>query len=528
MRFDILHKGELVETKEFAEGSYKIGRTPECEIYLKSPQVSKQHALLVIKGNKAAIMDLGSSNGVFVNGILVRKQRIEIGDEVAISDYKIRISTGAVRPKIAPRAKAVNQSAYDGGAARNISFQTDAADAPPEMSPQDKLLLIMDQKVLRYFYQGMKQVDWRVLLFSILGGSMLLAVVASVWPAVRWGKSITTQEALARAHTVLSQAVRENYRILTKSSDYSLLTIEAVEQSPGIVNAYILDPNARTVLTPARLVGKAVNDVYYLMAMNKITEDKQDIVSMETNGDIHVVAQPIYVFAPDTNERKLVAVVLAEFEMPAKVYSTFEPMVEAALFAMLCAFMAYFLIFKMFSYPVARMQEQLDAALKGEDVAITCEAKFGELETLATVINFAVSRVRQAGGIAAPVGTDNPEEEDKAYLQAVQGFDMSTQDAILVLDKDKLVTFVGKAMEELLSMRMQYAQGQNISDACKDQAFAGTAIEMADRVVQSLGDAQFATLDVNGISRNVVAVAQKSRGGEIRFVMITVKMGGQG
>src|SRR5687768_1757743 len=128
MKIEILQNGQVIETKELGEGSWKIGRAEECDIRLKSLQASKQHALLVIKGNKAAIVDMGSSNGVFVNGILVRKQRIEIGDEVNVADFKIRLAkpgrpggTGGFR---VPRQEA----AFDGNAA--LAFDPMASAAP--------------------------------------------------------------------------------------------------------------------------------------------------------------------------------------------------------------------------------------------------------------------------------------------------------------------------------------------------------------------------------------------------------------
>ena len=100
-------------------------------------------------------------------------------------------------------------------------------------------------------------------------------------------------------------------------------------------------------------------------------------------------------------------------------------------------------------------------------------------------------------------------------------------DALLLLDREKKVRYVGRAMEDLIAMRLQYAEGQNISDACRDPSFAGTVIEMSDRVLQSLGDNQQSTLDINGLSRDLIALALKNSQQEIRFILIVVKLGGK-
>jgi len=537
VKIEILQNGEVVETKELGEGSWKVGRASECDIRLKSTQVSKQHAMLVIKGNKAAIVDVGSSNGVFVNGILVRKQRIDLGDEVSICEFQLRLARAT--PKAAtplrgrPSPAASNPSfGLEGNAALDMGFEPTAppsVEAPAALAPQEKFLQLMDQKVLFPYYELLKTMDWRWMLSSILLVSLISSVLLSIVPIVRIGKKINAKESLTRAHTILGQTVRENYRILSKSNDFTRLTVEACESEPGILACYIVDPKTKGVLAPASLFNKSVTEVDANRAMDAVIAGKEEFVSRQKTDDesVHLVAQPIYVTAPDSNERLLSAIVVASFEITDSITSTYEPMVEAALFAVLLALGAYFFIYKMVTHPVNQMQEQLDAALKGENISIQCESRFTELENLAQSINFSVSRLRQAGGgNVSAVDANDPEIEDKSYIQAVQQLDFVTSDAIVLLDKEKKVKYVGKALEDMIGMRSQYAQGQNISDACKDPAFAGTSIELSDRVLSTLGEPQSAQLDINGISRQIGAVGQKSSSGEIRFVLVVVKMGG--
>lgn len=537
MKFDIIHNGKIIDSKDFSEGSWKIGRAAGCDIQLRSAQVSKQHALLVIKGNKAAVVDLGSSNGVFVNGILVRKQRLEQDDEVNIAEFLIRVARPP-RASARPAGGARSAPVDDGNLALNINYEPSseadeaaAAAAAAELtsSPQERLLQLVDGKILAPLYGLMKTADWRLVLGSILISTLVASVILSVIPIIRWGRNITTQEALARAQTILSQTVRENYRILTKTNDATRLTVEAAESEKGILSCYIVDPKATTIMAPTKLYNQSVTDVYALDAIKKVNEGKQELVSVQKDDNIWIVAQPLYLFG-EGNERILSAIVMATFEVPSGITSTFEPMVEAALFALVLSLGAYFLIYKMVVYPINQMHEQVDAALKGENVTVTSEAKLNELESLATAINFALSRFKSGGGgpslsVAGTSGGGEDDAEFLAYIQTVQEFDAGSSDALLLLDRDKKVKYVGKALEDMLGMRNQYAQGQNISDACRDQSFAGTAIDLADRVASSLGEGQNATLEINGVARNVVAIGHKTSGGEISFVLITVKLG---
>jgi pSer/pThr/pTyr-binding forkhead associated (FHA) protein len=47
-----------------------IGRGAECEVALDDPLVSRRHARVLISELGAAIEDLDSSNGVYVNGVV--------------------------------------------------------------------------------------------------------------------------------------------------------------------------------------------------------------------------------------------------------------------------------------------------------------------------------------------------------------------------------------------------------------------------------------------------------------------------
>lgn len=536
MKFEILQNGKVVETKELKEGQYKIGRAPECEIRFKSTQVSKNHGLLVVKGDQAAVVDTGSSNGIFVNGILVRKQKIEKRDVISIAEFQIRIASTLSRVN-RPQAQR-GGSQFNGNAAYNTEMEAspemagmnEATPEIPQSTPQERLQAVMDQKILAPFYHVLRNNDWRFVLATILIFTLVLTVLLSVFPIVRWGKMITTQEALERGHAVLAQVVRENYRILSKTSDTTRLTVEIAEKTKGILQAYIVDGSTQTVLAPAKYFNTTLTDTDYQFSIKKVIEGKETKVSTERDSSLYVLAQPIPNPVNDAEEnpdQNPAAIVVADFEIPNSVTAIFEPLVEALLIAVFLALLAYYAIWKMFAHPISVMSEQLDSALKGDNVLITATAKMSELENLAQVINFAITRMRQAGGgLAQAVQGEDPDAEDALYVKGISELDIGATDAILVLDKDRKIRFVGHVMEELVNMRNATAQGQNISDACKDTGFAGTCLDLTERVFGSIGDTQSADLDINGIRRNVTAVGHKASNTDVRIVVLIVKMGG--
>lgn len=60
-----------------------IGRSLENNIVLEDARVSRHHAQLRLIGDQFCVLDLGSTNGTFVNGRKIREQVIGPGDEVS-------------------------------------------------------------------------------------------------------------------------------------------------------------------------------------------------------------------------------------------------------------------------------------------------------------------------------------------------------------------------------------------------------------------------------------------------------------
>jgi hypothetical protein len=61
-----------------------IGRSRECDLMLDDPNVSRQHAELRREEGGWVVADLGSTNGVKVNGKRVREAPLQPGDEITL------------------------------------------------------------------------------------------------------------------------------------------------------------------------------------------------------------------------------------------------------------------------------------------------------------------------------------------------------------------------------------------------------------------------------------------------------------
>jgi len=69
-----------------------IGRRPICDISLQYQNISSQHCEMEIQNGYWHIQDLGSSNGIKVNGVRCESKYLFPGDEISIAKHKYEIS----------------------------------------------------------------------------------------------------------------------------------------------------------------------------------------------------------------------------------------------------------------------------------------------------------------------------------------------------------------------------------------------------------------------------------------------------
>lgn len=111
-----------------------IGRQADCDVSLThSRKVSRKHCCVAQVNDSFVVRDLGSTNGVFVNGSRVRKEAgLTLGDELAIGDVRFRLSAEAPSSKILKNGMEDAKQTYeDPEIARQVARPM--VTAPPSM-----------------------------------------------------------------------------------------------------------------------------------------------------------------------------------------------------------------------------------------------------------------------------------------------------------------------------------------------------------------------------------------------------------
>jgi hypothetical protein len=67
-----------------------VGRHPACDTRLDSLRVSRHHCCLTLEDDIVVVRDLGSTNGIRINGLRVETGRLHPGDELSIAHLRYR------------------------------------------------------------------------------------------------------------------------------------------------------------------------------------------------------------------------------------------------------------------------------------------------------------------------------------------------------------------------------------------------------------------------------------------------------
>ena len=116
---------------ELDQERFTIGRKPENEIQIDNLAVSGKHAMIITILDDSFLEDLGSTNGTYVNGKLVKKHALKDGDVIAIGKHELKYvnenasdddddefeKTMIIKPGSASAAVAAAKAAEDAGAA---------------------------------------------------------------------------------------------------------------------------------------------------------------------------------------------------------------------------------------------------------------------------------------------------------------------------------------------------------------------------------------------------------------------------
>ena len=73
-----------------------FGRNPECDISIDSRKISRRHCCIAQVNDYLVVRDLGSTNGIRINGARTLEGKLQAGDELTIGNHRYQVRWDAV------------------------------------------------------------------------------------------------------------------------------------------------------------------------------------------------------------------------------------------------------------------------------------------------------------------------------------------------------------------------------------------------------------------------------------------------
>ncbi len=124
-----------------------LGRHPEADIQLNSRKVSRRHCCIAQVNTYLVVRDLGSTNGIRINGVRVLEGKLKPGDELTIGNFRYQV-TWDDRPATAP-IPAKEATRLDQGSPKFATLKRQGVPTAPPLtdSDEDELLESCDEPI---------------------------------------------------------------------------------------------------------------------------------------------------------------------------------------------------------------------------------------------------------------------------------------------------------------------------------------------------------------------------------------------
>lgn len=392
------------------EGQYTLGRAEECQITIPDPGISKKHLQMEVSEDGIFIEDLNSSNGTFVNGVKVQESKIKPQDKISLYQctFDMVRHSGNLQPASAaqPTAYPPNQLPFPAagtpGAQPHMSpygHPPATGTGSPSAEPALKLTLknwfknYMDSVVLPGVYKLPSWLELKLVIAGFLVFFVVVMTALSSVPLIRILNSSVEQESMNHAETIATVLAQEN-RESVKNKIHSSASVEYALRRPGVTKAFIINAADGRILAPSEQA-----HTYSKLPFINEARKKEAISVKKLDSNTVAAMVPIQFFNSQTNTHRAAAYAAVIYNIGALAYGNkrvLSLLVQTCFIATILGVLLFFFLYKMIEYPIVNINKQLDSALKDDTLDVKTDYQFTPLQTLASNINSALSRISAA------------------------------------------------------------------------------------------------------------------------------------
>lgn len=312
MKIEILKQGVVETELDLGDGVYTIGRSSKNDIVLDHQDISRKHAVLIIKDSECRVDDKGSTNGIFSHGKKVNTVQLTSGDQADLGIYSLRCGT-----------------------------------TPDSQVKKEKA--------------EMKNGVLRVIVMHPMAASsiilcLIMVILSFLWTLFAVGRinALAFERERARAEFIAESATEMN-RDAFNQTDASRFRIIPFEKAKGVVSIFLTDRHG-SIVAPIDQINHALEHPALEQTINK---GETTVVNEDCNRLL--IFYPCVVNGAVTG----VAVLTYEIQMPEEVvHDLWLVFMVAFLLLVAISFSITRIIVKIVQQPMEEMADEMERALK--------------------------------------------------------------------------------------------------------------------------------------------------------------------
>jgi hypothetical protein len=491
-RLKVISGPQKGKNYSLTHGQNRVGRSDSNQIVLASTQVSKDHCLVHVEDNVIRIIDRGSSNGVFVNGVKAKDRKVAVGDLIKIGDFVLELKNE--RPR--RRRNNLMVSDLSGGSAQNnvIAFPTglnlnpeDEKSVEPDANAPliDKVLFKFEKLVMPLFYRQNIKYDLKSIGLTIILGFILLSQFLTVVPVQEEFHQSLVREAQRRARFIAKQIVEKN-AVLLREDDEGKVDVAFAEEEQGVLNALLIS-NDKRIIAPRekhnQYLAQGVEASVANFALEAFKDKQESGIVRNPKANVVVAVEPLKLYNPLKGKNEVVAAAVVSIDISrltpdfgAQAVSHSSTFIVIGLIGIVMAYILFRLFWKRFEL----LNNDLDRVLKGQGEKIGSEFKFEEAESLWEIINSLAQIIPRKDQVTGSEGSI-PGVTIEDFMPALQVLSEHKGFGVCAIDTEKRLTFYNSHFELITGFRLEGAIGQSLSGFARDQSLIAFIDDLSSR-----------------------------------------------
>ncbi|MBC7712375.1 MAG: FHA domain-containing protein [Rhizobacter sp.] len=483
-------------------GENVLGREASCDIHFAVEGVSKKHASITVADDVIYVNDLGSANGTFLNGRIVKKATMKTGDKIGLPNSILQVvyvqeKKVVVKKKVAAqkeREETIDEILHGGTPPDNIV---------------GKIFWAFKYKVMPLIHGINQEYEWRILLAIFTAAFALITITLTIGPVLKDSRAVLMNEIRIRGTHYAEEISRTNTKALEQK------TLERVDTTfldgasqDGVESYELIDLDGR-ILRPISRLNEYSNDPvsvqikeWFASPRNRNQKDAK-ILSLE-GGKIGIGKQ-IFVYDPKTGTQESVGIIAIRFApstLTAEASKSTRLYLESLVTSLLVGILFFGIVYYLTLRPIEELRFQIEEGLRGRRRSVESKLLFEEFNPVRNAINTGLQRIRELQRDETDIDPNDIESDD-TYVNTLLEFMNGASGPVIILNSSKNLVKINTAGEDVCGIRQSMSEGMNILDITKERGFAATLIELCDNSSNNGGTSQSGHYELQGKQYNI-------------------------